>query len=113
MRLSGTKKKWKPFRVIRKQYRRGYTFEKRVKKDFENKGWYCMDSRGSHGIADVACWEPTNSGVPRVTLIQCKTSKTGMSQKAMKEFKIHCKKHGCSGLFAFREGRKLVYLQLA
>ena len=74
-----------------------------------------MDSRGSHGIADVLAIsaDMEQCGHGAVTLIQCKISKTGMSQKAMKAFKYHCKKYGCSGLFAYREGKKLLFLQLA
>ena len=72
-----------------------------------------MDSRGSHGIADVAVWEQVDGGNSKVTLIQCKLSKSGMSQAALKLFRLHCRKFGCSGLFAYREGRKLVYLSVA
>ena len=76
-------------------------------------GYYAMDSRGSHGIADVAIWKAFPENGANCILVQCKLSKTGMSNKDMAKFRFHCKKYGCEGLFAYREGKKLLFLQLA
>lgn len=112
--MQGTKK-WKPFRVIRKQYKRGYNFEKRVKKEWEQKGFYAMDSRGSHGVADLIVHEPISSTNPtqRAIHIQCKLKQEGMSQREMKRFKKHCKLHGVEGLLAFNVRGKTQYIPIA
>lgn len=65
-------------------YRSGYNFELRVKKEWEGRGYFVVRSAGSHGKADLVAIknmaltgeENKNKwwGGPAVFLIQCKTS---------------------------------------
>ena len=41
-------------------YRKGYAFERAVRLHLESKGYYCMRSAGSHGIADLIAKQPLN-----------------------------------------------------
>ena len=49
------------------RYARGYTFERTVADDLEADGYWTIQSRGSHGAADVVA---VKSG--EVLLVQCK-----------------------------------------
>ena len=54
------------------QYQRGASFERRVKKYLEEKGYYVIRSAGSHGFGDLVAFKYHN--VPMI--IQCKYGKT-------------------------------------
>ena len=53
------------------QYRRGYEFERKVSALFRKHGWFVVESRGSHGPADLVAANPYE-----VVLVQCKKAAT-------------------------------------
>ena len=53
-----------------KAYNTGRTFERRVQKYFQEQGWFCMLSAGSHSMADLMA---ATKGKPTV-IIQCRRS---------------------------------------
>ncbi len=54
-------------RRLASAYRRGYTFERKVSAHLESEGYYVIESRGSHGCADIAAIKHG-----QVLLVQCK-----------------------------------------
>lgn len=60
-----------------KKYIRGANFERKIKKQFEEKGYYVMRSAGSHGAADLIAIKKNQITladkkiIPEVILIQC------------------------------------------
>lgn len=51
------------------RYARGRQFEYRVKRYYENKGWFVIRSAGSKGIADIVAISPD---AIQIHFIQCK-----------------------------------------
>jgi len=87
------------------RYTIGYRFERRVRQDFESRGWWVIRAAGSHGPADLVCLK---IGEPPL-LVQCKADsarhkKEGIALSALAD------SVGAEALLALRVGRKLVYL---
>ena len=63
-------------------YRKGRSYEYRIKKKLEKEGWMCLRTAGSHGLFDlIAIWNkwPTQPDHPAhrwIKLIQCKSGKS-------------------------------------
>lgn len=64
---------------MNKQYRKGYAFELKVKKHFEDIGFICFRTAGSHSVADVIAM-----GFGQYLLIQCKAGE-GIIPKSERE----------------------------
>lgn len=62
------------------QYERGRSFEYRVKKHYERKGYFVMRSAGSHGPADLIALK-CHAPAADVILIQCKAGRANPTQK--------------------------------
>ena len=64
-------------------YRKGTDFERRVKHELEDAGWFVVRSAGSHGPVDLVA---IRAGSPTM-LIQCKTAPpTGAETVALDMF---------------------------
>lgn len=93
-----------------RNYRRGYACEKRVRRLWERNGWYVMESRGSHGPADLACFHPELDPV----LVQVKFSSKGQAKISPDEeaaFVAHCSKYCVRGVIALQGGRSPIRLR--
>jgi len=88
-------------------YSRGANFERRVKKHFEDAGWYCIKSGGSHGPADVVAIKGAK-GASLVLMVQCQLDKpfNPIKKKWLRDVANNC----CAfPLLAYRNGRKLEF----
>ena len=99
---------------MNKQYRKGYIFELKVKKYFEDMGLLCFRSAGSHSIADIILIVDTNirpdtKRVPLVFLIQCKAGKGAISLAERKKLIATSKKHMCNSVIATSEKGKIKF----
>ena len=85
-----------------KSYIKGRNFEYRVKKYYENKGYYVIRSAGSHGIFDLIAISNT-----KVLGIQCRVNKKIKKDEIekMAEFET---KYGITPVIAYRNGKKLI-----
>jgi Holliday junction resolvase len=63
------------------RYNSGANFERKVKKQFEDIGWYCTRSAGSKGKIDIICQKKGY-----ITNIQCKLTNQ-ISKAEIKELK--------------------------
>ncbi len=55
-------------------YRRGADFERRVRADLQDQGWFVLRSAGSRGGFDLIALRPDGAGGCEVRLIQCKVT---------------------------------------
>ena len=94
----------KAFLMPNKFYRRGYNFERRVAQDYERMGWGIIESRGSHGPADIVA---LRRGFPS-HVIQCKTNGK-ISVEEIKKVLDFAELTGSRPVLAFREGKTLKY----
>jgi Holliday junction resolvase len=69
-----------------KRYLSGYRKELKVKKSFEDAGFICVRSAGSHGIWDLCCVNPWTR---KILFVQCKPKKFSAKskEKLMHEYK--------------------------
>lgn len=80
------------------QYGRGYSFERKVAGDLESDGYWTIQSRGSHGLADVV-------GIKEgeVVLVQCKLGSIPGTE--WNELYVLASRLGCLGIVADRPSR--------
>ena len=71
------------------RYESGRRFEYAVKKDLEERGYFCTRSSGSHGAVDIVA-----IGEYNILLIQCKTG--GVMTKKDKDGLLSAAKHDCT-----------------
>jgi Holliday junction resolvase len=93
-------------------YVNGANFERKVKKHYEDLGYYVIRSAGSHGVADLVCLKPSwweETPITEIILVQCKTYKGWDRQKAVIEL---ADKLRATAIYAYREKRKLVLKEL-
>lgn len=64
-------------------YSIGAAFERRVKADLEELGYFVVRSAGSHGPADLVALKKEENGTTKVMLCQCKTG--GVISKSERE----------------------------
>lgn len=88
------------------RYRAGVTLEKRISKHLRGEGFFAVESRGSHGIADIVA---VREG--EVLAVQAKTSGT-FSTAEWNALLDAGHDYGMTPLLAFRDGRKLVFWEL-
>lgn len=97
--------------MTNRNYVNGSNFERKVKKEWEELGYLCFRTAGSHGQADIiAIDEPngvTENGV--TCLIQCKISNK-ISKEEILNLRTVAKRYNCYATIAYREkeGRKYV-----
>lgn len=84
-----------------KNYINGRNFEYKVKKIWEDQGYYVIRSAGSHGIADLVALD-FDGQYTSVVLIQCKTRGV-ISKKDKEELLELCSHLGCRGYLAYRD----------
>ena len=72
-------------KMANRKYANSAVRELRIKKDFEEDGWYAIRASGSHGIADVVTLRPakgcTNPAHFEAKFIQIKTSQNIREKK--------------------------------
>lgn len=86
---------------MKNRYRAGANFERRVRKDLENKGWVVFRSAGSHSPADLIALR-----FGEVMLVQCQVSKPFSIDKGM-ALELLKQELGCQICFAWRENRQI------
>ena len=75
--------------MTNKSYAKGYRFERKVKKHFEDMGWYVV-RQGKSAFPDLICIK--NSGIPDIVysnfvkFVECKMNKY-LSRKEKEDFK--------------------------
>ena len=97
-------------------YNKGRKLEYRVRDFYKDKGFEVFRTAGSHSLADIICissgFTLGNAEVPQVILVQCKIGSKLMSDRQRKEFRDFCYKIKCEGKLAYRNGRKLVIVDV-
>ena len=89
-----------------KAYEKGYRFERYIFRKLTESGFYCISSRGSHGVFDIiAIYHGQIFG------IQCKTDGR-ISKFELNRIRLIAHAHGIIPLLAYRNGRKAVIKQL-
>ena len=82
-------------------YSRGANFERQVRTDLENRGWFVIRAAGSHGIVDLVAFPPN----PRPTwFIQCKIGRR-ISPKERKKLGEIAMSTSCYAILASRPKR--------
>jgi hypothetical protein len=98
------------------RYNSGRRLEWRVRDYYKDRGFEVFRSAGSKSPADLICissgFTLGNAEVPQVILVQCKTGAKLMSERQRKEFRDFCYKIKCEGKLAYRNGRKLVIVDV-
>lgn len=86
-------------------YRRGYDFERRVRKDMDDRGYIAIRSPSSKTPADVYC-----IGVGKVLFIQCKRNGV-LNPAEWNKFLAYCESVGATPILAMtgKGGRGIVY----
>ena len=71
---------------MNKNYLKGVRKERKIKKEYENKGWVVLRTAGSHGFADLIC---VKHNPPYVLFIQCKPDNYSEkeSEKILEKYK--------------------------
>lgn len=92
--------------MSKKPYRKGYLFELRVKKHFEQLGAYTIRSAKSHGVYDIIA---IKNGI--VYGIQCKTNGRLNSHSKHLMLSLY-EKHKILPVLAFSDNRKLILIDL-
>lgn len=85
-------------------YRRGYDFEMRIKKEWERRGCWVIRAAGSKGEADLVAFPRAGSSL-LPWLIQCKWSKGGISGKERKALVDLARSIGAHAVVYLRAGR--------
>lgn len=90
-----------------RNYQAGVRVEKAIAGILHKVGYFVIESRGSHGLIDVAAFAPTNShNYPLKPLgIQCKKSKKLITKRERENLKTHAPKWEFIPLIAYREKR--------
>ena len=78
--------------------RSGYHFERDCLKRLQACGWYAMKSAGSSGAADLIALKHDRMPV----MVQCKTSKNGLTLKDRKELEEAAELGGAAPVFAYK-----------
>ncbi|MEM7821456.1 MAG: restriction endonuclease [Candidatus Aenigmatarchaeota archaeon] len=89
-----------------KYYVNGVNFERRIKKDFENKGYFVIRSAGSKSPIDLVA---IKEGIP--VLIQCKTKE--VTKEEIDELRKLRSKVKCKVLIVVKRNRKINYLHIS
>jgi Holliday junction resolvase len=88
-------------------YHNGYVFERKVAADLTGDGYYCVQARGSHGVADVVALK-----AGQVLLVQCKTN-GDLPPGEWNALFEHAASAGAVPLLAWRPDRGVIqYLRL-
>jgi len=66
--------------MAKNQYNKGAGYERKLKREYEMKGWFVIRSAGSKGPADLIAINPKTR---RIKVIQVKTYKKRLSEKEM------------------------------
>lgn len=93
--------------MVNRNYQAGVRVEKSIANILRGKGYCVIESRGSHGIFDLACFAPTDSfHYPKKPLgIECKKSKKLVTKSVIDNLKTHAPKWDCIALVAYRLSR--------
>jgi Holliday junction resolvase len=88
-------------------YQRGATFERRVKKDLEECGYFVVRSAGSKSPVDLV---GIKNGM--CVLYQCKYGSGVMSKKERERFNKLCRDLYCAGYLAYQDDDGIICFKL-
>jgi len=88
-------------------YRKGYSFERRVKLMLEKKGYLVIRSAGSK-FPDLIALD----GNGKAYLIECKVNRRSFTKQELSSLKTLSEKFKCIPLIFYREGGKIKCLRL-
>ena len=88
-------------------YRKGASFEYRIKNDLEKNGYYVMRSAGSHGIVDLIALK-----FGEMLLIQAKSNSLILNYQEWNAVVKLSRDVGGTPIHALKVGRKLIYRKL-
>jgi Holliday junction resolvase len=89
--------------MTNKHYQKGYTFEKRVQKYFEERDFFVVRSAGSKGVADLVVIRPYRLPI----FVQCKYGKNITTEEKMK-LRDKCEDLNVRGLIAYGRPREKI-----
>lgn len=87
------------------RYSKGRRFEYEVKKKFEEAGFFCVRSAGSHGVFDLLC---VRNGIPWG--VQCKVGK--ITEEEKRRIVETGRKYGIVPCLATKRDGKVVVVNL-
>jgi len=88
------------------RYRAGYTFERKVTEHLQSDGYWTVEARGSHGLADIVAVKPG-----QVLLIQAKGGHAGLTHLEWNALHTLATRLGAIALVADRPRRGAVRLR--
>jgi len=83
-------------------YRKGYSFERRVKRTLERKGYFVVRSAGSK-FPDLIALDKSG----KAYVIECKVNRRSFTRQELNDLKALAEKYKCIPLIFYREGVKL------
>lgn len=99
--------------MVNKNYTRGRRFEYRVKKFFEDLGFYVVRSAGSKGVADLVVVKRDCSGMCcRVGLVQCKYGCGYINKEELRRLEKLCNELLVAGYVAFTDEKGHIRFRL-
>lgn len=87
-------------------YSRGYAFERKVETYLRTNGYHVVQSRGSHGLADLVASKPG-----QLLLVQCKSGLTGMDHDSWNALLDLAQQNACIPVVADRPRRGVIRLR--
>jgi len=89
-----------------KSYEIGSAFERRVKKYFEDLGYFVIKSAGSKSPIDLVCLKLGNN-----TIIQCRT-RGNLTEEEERKLSALGKRLGCTVKLAYKQDKELWFRNL-
>ena len=83
-------------------YRKGYSFERRVKRTLERKGYFVVRSAGSK-FPDLIALDKDG----KAYVIECKINRRSFTRRELDDLKALAEKYKCIPLIFYRDGVKL------
>jgi len=83
-------------------YRKGYSFERRVKRTLERKGYFVVRSAGSK-FPDLIALDKNG----KAYIIECKVNRRSFTKQELNTLKALAEKYNCTPLIFYRRGLKL------
>lgn len=88
-----------------KRYRKGYTFELKVKKYFMSQGCHVFRTAGSHSVADLVGFDTETH---EAFLIQCKAGLGIISKQELEDLKLVASECGAIPLLVTQNEKKRI-----
>lgn len=90
------------------RYAKGARFERRVRDELIERGFFVARSAGSRGPLDLVAFGKDEN----VQFIQCKLQRERMSKKEKQELYELARRFGVKAIFAFKEDHRIVYQEI-